>query len=540
MSKSGLIGVVRARQAVIAARDTEIESIKLILAARDQLLVTRDEKIAALERENAWFRKQLFGEKSERRLTPGAPAEQLRLGEFPTVDAPPPPEQTVRSYQRARKAEVPLSEEDSKVRFDPSVPVETIPVPDPRLAGLTEGKDYEVLREITTDRLAQRPGSYVVLRYVRQVVKLKSEETPSSPPAPAAVIERSVADVSFLAGLLIDKFTYHLPLYRQHQRLEAAGVHLSRQTLTNLVSRSVSLLEPVYYAQLSSILASKVLAMDETPIKAGRERPGKLHQGYFWPLYGDKDEVAFPYSRTRAHATVREILGAYCGTLLTDGYEAYERYAAREKDVVLAQCWAHTRRNFVEAEAQEPQACAKALEFIGELYRHEDVIRRKKLFGESKVSYRAEHSKPIVDGFFVWLAEKFSEWSLLSSSPFTKGAAYALERKEGLSVFLSDPDVAIDTNHLERALRVVPMGRKNWLFCWTELGAESVGKIQSLLVTCKLHGVDPYAYLVDVLQRIDSHPAFNVDLLTPRLWKENFAQNPLRSDLDCLRKNGAG
>src|SRR5690606_2259038 len=113
---------------------------------------------------------------------------------------------------------------------------------------------------------------------------------------------------------------------------------------------------------------------------------------------------------------------------------------------------------------------------------------------------------------------KFKDWTLLASSPFAKAASYAIERQEGLSVFLSDPNVAIDTNHLERALRVIPMGRKNWLFCWTELGAEVVGKIQSLLLTCKLQGVNPYTYLVDVLQRIDTHPAIEVDRLTPRLW----------------------
>jgi hypothetical protein len=271
--------------------------------------------------------------------------------------------------------------------------------------------------------------------------------------------------------------------------------------------------------------------MDETPIKAGRESKGKLHQGYFWALYGDNDEVAFPYSPTRAHKIVKEILGEYAGTLLTDGYEAYERFAAREDEVVLAQCWAHTRRHFIEAERDEPVLCGVALNYIGQLYANEELAR-KILQGGEKLSFRAEHSKPVVEEFFVWLKKSFGERLLLHSSPFTKAASYAIERQSGLSVFLSDPNVQIDTNHLERALRVIPMGRKNWLFCWTEFGAEVTGKIQSLLVTCKLHGVDPYTYLVDILQRIDSHPAIDVDLLTPRLWKENFAENPLRSDVE--------
>jgi transposase len=511
------------------------------LAAQNATITARDLRISALEREVAWFRKQYFGQKSERRLcAASSPSAQLCLGELPESEAPPPPTETVRSYQRRRKREEPPCDDETGLRFDDSVPVETIPVDDPRLNGLTEGKDYEVIREQVTHRLAQRPGAYVVLRYVRKVVKLSGEESPSCPPAPPAVIEKSYADVSFLAGLLIDKFTYHLPLYRQHQRLSASGVHLSRQTLTNLVARSVSLLEPVYYALLSSILQSKVLSMDETPIKAGRKSPGKLNQGYFWPLYGDKDEVAFPYSSTRAHTTVKEVLGSYCGTLLTDGYQAYERYAEREAEVVLAQCWAHTRRHFTEAQDDEPSGCGTALDFIGALYRHEEQIRSKRLEGEEKLRYRGEYSVPIVERFFSWLSEKYTADSLLPKSPFSKAAAYALERRRGLSVFLFDPNVAIDTNHLERALRVIPVGRKNWLFCWTEMGAEVVGKIQSLLVTCKLHGVDPYTYLVDVLQRIDSHPAFNVDLLTPRLWKENFAATPLRSDVESLAVKGVG
>ena len=116
----------------------------------------------------------------------------------------------------------------------------------------------------------------------------------------------------------------------------------------------------------------------------------------------------------------------------------------------------------------------------------------------------------------------------------TKALAYARNRRVALEVFLTDPAVPVDTNHLERTLRPIPMGRKNWNFCWTELGAKHVGILQSLLTTCRLHNVDPYDYLVDVLQRIDQHPAASVDQLTPRLWKEHFSKSPLRSDLHQL------
>ncbi len=121
---------------------------------------------------------------------------------------------------------------------------------------------------------------------------------------------------------------------------------------------------------------------------------------------------------------------------------------------------------------------------------------------------------------------------LLNTDLLTKALIYAENHQAQLEVYLRDPEVPIDTNHLERALRVIPMGRKNWLFCWSEVGARHVGIIQSLLSTCRLHSVDPYTYLVDVLQRVALHPARDVVALTPRVWKERFAAKPLRSDLD--------
>ncbi len=124
---------------------------------------------------------------------------------------------------------------------------------------------------------------------------------------------------------------------------------------------------------------------------------------------------------------------------------------------------------------------------------------------------------------------------LLPTNPFTKAGRYALSREKSLRVFLAYPDVPLDTNHLERAIRPIALGRKNWMFCWTELGAQYVGIIQSLLSTYRVQGIDPYTYLVDVLQRIDTHPARDVELLTPRLWKKEFGANPLGSDVDRFR-----
>ena len=168
---------------------------------------------------------------------------------------------------------------------------------------------------------------------------------------------------------------------------------------------------------------------------------------------------------------------------------------------------------------------------IGTLYRHEAIIREQGLEGEKKLAYRTQHSESVVKAFWRWCDSQCHRPDLLPSSPLAKALKYAKARVASLQVFLSDPDVPIDTNHLERGLRVIPTGKKNWLFCWTEIGAKRVGVIQSLLVTCKLQGVDPYTYLVDVLQRISEHPASRVVELTPREWKTKFANNPMKSDL---------
>jgi transposase len=494
---------------------------------------------AKLKRQVEWFQRQLFGRKSEKRLREPDPAQLTLAGMLTTpvapADQPPPPTETVKAYQRRFRLSGADLTDESDLRFDDSVPVQEILLSHPDVKDLPPDA-YEVIGEKVTYRLAQRPGAYVILKYRRPLIKRKDTEALSCPLAPPAVFEKSFADVSVLAGLLIDKFTYHLPLYRQHLRLQQAGVRVSRGTLTQWVQRAAELLEPIYYALLSSILQSHVLTMDETGVKAGRAGKGKLHTGYFWPLYGDKDEVAFPFAASRAQGVVREALGKFCGVLLTDGYIVYRLFAQTVQGLVQAQCWSHTRRQFVDSAGLEPRLVAIALDHIEGFYRQEAEIRKHGLVGEAKLAYRGEYSKPLVEAFFVWLKQTMTTEILLPTNPFGQAAEYALKRETALKVFLTDPDVPLDTNHLEREIRPVALGRKNWMFCWTEVGARHAGIIYSLLSSCRLQSVDPYVYLVDVLQRVDTHPALEVQLLTPRLWKEHFAAQPLGSDLDRFRQ----
>ncbi|KKM65330.1 hypothetical protein LCGC14_1492380 [marine sediment metagenome] len=499
------------------------------------------EQLQIMQRQLDWFKKQLFGPKSEKQVydIPEQdslfPSEDAPLPEKPADDEPRP----VRAYQRGtgKKQRDDDCLNDTGLRFTADVPVEVVEQLPPELSG-PEADQYDIIGTKTTYRLAQRAASYVVLKLERPVFRRKGTDKPVTTPAPFNVLDNSLADVSLLAGLLVDKFQFHLPLYRQHQRIQQAGITVSRSTLTNLVKRAIDLLRPIVDVQTDNVLRSRVLAMDETPIKAGHQgragpQKGKMKTGWFWPLYGDADEVVFTYSNSRGRAHIEQVLNnSFSGTLISDGYAAYARYAEQQEGVTHAQCWVHSRRYFIEAQKDHPEAATEALQQIARLYKTEDDIRTQHLTDEKKRQYRLEHSKPVVSAFFQWCRDQMESGGLLPSDPLTKALNYVLSREASLTVFLEDPDVQPDTNHLERALRPIPMGKKNWMFCWTELGAEHLGIIQSLISTCKLHNINPYTYLVDVLQRISQHPASEVADLTPRLWKTRFADTPLRALFD--------
>jgi hypothetical protein len=437
----------------------EPDALLLLMQENAQLR----EDIRELKHQLAWFKKQMFGSKSEQRIIDN-PHQHSLLTE-PTQTLREPPTVTVPAYERGtpKKQRADDCVTDAGLRFGPEVPVQVVRLEPPELSG-PDAEQYTIVSIEVSHKLAQPTAGYTVIRYERVVVQRKIDNQLITPPMPAQVLDSSIADVSLLAGLLVDKFLYHLPLYRQHQRMAQMGITVARASLTNWVKRAIELLRPIVEAQCRHVLLSNVLAMDETPIKAGLKHPGRMKQGYLWPIYGEADEVIFTYSDSRGRQHIENALkNQFQGVLITDGYAAYARYAQKTQGIVHAQCWVHSRRHLFEAREQDTVACDHGLNLIGQLYQVEAHIESARLSGDKKHQYRLEHSKPIVDTFFTWCWQQLNRSELTPKNPFRKALNYIVTRETELRVFLEDPDIPLDTNHLERAIRPIPLGRKNWL-----------------------------------------------------------------------------
>ncbi len=518
-----------------------------IIAALQDKLTEEVAKNSALCDQLARYERQQHGRSSEKRrnagtaseggasdgaATPDAGEDEPEAGKTTGKKAGKKPQGGVKGRKKDRGDAV----NGAGLRFGPEATVIDIDVMPPEIDGLAAG-EFELISERVCCKLASVPIRHVVLRYHYKKAKIMSSGALVCAPAVESVFKNSCADVTFIAGMLVDKFAWHLPLHRQRQMLAGSGITVNRRSLSGWANRAISLLEPVFEAQRRSVLESSVIVMDETPVRVGRDpaKPGKMKQCCYWPALGDRDEVVFHFAPSRAHHHVERFLGDFEGTLVSDGYGAYAAYAETRGAAVRQQnCWAHSRRNFEEQLDNCPVLAGEALDLIGGMCGIEKEFRLRP--PPELLVARRIHTRPLVDAFWLWCAQTLGDPALTPKHPIRRAVNCAVERRQSLEVFLDDPLVPIDTNGVERALRRVKPGQKNWLFSWTESGAYNVGIVNSLTATCQLHEISPLVYLTDVLQRIDTHPADRIHELTPRLWKELFADAPMTGiDMTVVR-----
>jgi hypothetical protein len=365
------------------------------------------------------------------------------------------------------------------------------------------------------------PARFRVIRHVRPKLSCACCAKVVQAPAPERPIARGLAGAGLLAHVLVAKYADHTPLYRQADIYAREGVELDRSTLADWVGGASRLLAPLLDALRKHVISAEKLHADDTPVPVLAPGRGRTKTGRLWAYVRDDRPAASPqppavwfaYTPDRKGEHLDRHLAGFKGTLQADGYAGFGRLYEGGQ-VVEAACWAHVRRKFHDLfEAHHSPTAAEALQRIGALYAIEAEIRGKP--PDERQREREARSRPLLNSLHQWLRE---QRQLLSRKSDTTAAInYALTRWDALVRFCSDGRIEIDNNAAERALRAVALGRRNYLFAGSDAGGERAAALYSLLGTAKLNGIDPEAYLRQVLERIGDQSITRVDELLP--WR---------------------
>jgi transposase len=383
------------------------------------------------------------------------------------------------------------------------------------------GGAMHAIGEDVAERLDVTPARFkvVVTRRPKYACRACAEGVVQAP-APERLVEGGLPTERLVAHVLAAKYADHLPLYRQAQIYARQGIGLDRSTLAGWVGRAAFALRPVHARLLEVLKASAKLFADETTAPVLDPGRGRTKTGQLWAYARDDRPwggagppgVAFVYAPDRKGERPAAHLAGFAGVLQVDGYAGYAGLAAGGA-VTLAYCWAHARRSFYEIHAGSPAPiAAEALARIAKLYEIEAEIRGRP--AEERCRVRRARAGPILAALRPWLEAKLATVSRKSAT--AEAIRYVLGRWEGLTRYLDDGRIEIDSNIVERTMRGVALGRKNHLFAGSDGGGEHWAVLASLVETCKMNGVDPEAYLADVLTRLAGrHPASRIDELLP-------------------------
>jgi transposase len=500
------------------------EDLPSLRAAALALLAERDELLRRVERMHhiiRQFQRAQFGRRSER-----LDSDQLQL----TLE-----EREIAAVQEQAAAE--KRTPAPRPRTQPGAR-KSLPVHLPRVEVVIEpqtascpccGEAMHVIGEERSERLDVIPAQHRILITRRPKYGCRGcAGAVVQAAAPERLIRSGLPTEALVAHVLVSKYAWHLPLYRQAQILLAQGIEIDRSVLAFWVGYAAAELMPLWRHLREILLGSPLLFVDETRAPVLDPGRGRTKSGYFWSIARDDrtwrgdtgpPAVVYTYAPGRGAEHAMTLLAGYRGIVQCDGYAAYKQVAHRGQAgnaVVLAFCWAHWRRRFYEiAKAGSAPIAAEALRRIAELYKIEAQIRGKSAAARQAV--RQAESKPLVAELKAWLQVQLARAS--AKSAIAVAIRYGLNHWEGLGRFLDDGRIEIDSNVVERSMRPIALNRKNALFAGHDAGAENWACLASLIETCKLNGVDPQAYLTDVLTRlVNLWPAARIDALMPWAW----------------------
>lgn len=530
---SALAEVERLRKAVVG-KDAEISHKDALLSLKDAEISQKNAEIKKLSDTLLWLRRKVFGKMSEKNL-PLDPDQLLLFEQEHLTD-----EERARLDKEVEAAEQQMTKTIT-VKVKPSrrdldttgLPTEVIDIyPD----GTTDenGKLKDEYVEIGTDessRLEHIAAKTYIKKTVIHKVMLKSDSNNKTPEdrriicarLPLAPVNRCMAGASVLADIIIGKFMYHLPFYRQIQQYKESGITISDSTMGGWYEAAVEKLKLLYDILRQHILQSEYIQIDESVLPVIDSEKHKARKGYEWCVRDAiRGAVMFYYDRgSRGGKVAREILGAYKGAVQCDGYDAYDQFEKNDNITVYG-CWAHARRKFVDALNENNRLATEALCFIRKIYKVESDANKAGLNADERKEQRLKISYPTMRLFETWMKETYLK--VLPNSKMGDAIEYTYSLLPRLSRYVNDGRINIDNNLIENAIRPLALGRKNYLFCGNDASAYRAAIVYSLISTCKAADVDPRTWMEDVLRKIPYYQRDQRDLaeLLPFNWKNRY------------------
>jgi transposase len=521
----------------------DLERLKALVAAarqeRDAAIAERDQVIRQNDRLRhtlSQLRRNQFGRKSEK-----LDEDQLTLGLEDIETAIAAGEASEEKADATLAASRKKARNVNRGRLPANLPREEIIIEPPSKLCPCCGGELHRIGEDVSERLDKIPSKLKVIvtrrpKYAcRTCEKTGADETAGiiQASAPARLVEGGLPTEAFVADVVVSKYAWHLPLYRQSQMLAAEGIDIDRSTLAHWVGFAACELRPLYARLVAILKSSTKLFADETRVPVLDPGRGRTKTGYFWAIAQDDrpwgstapPAVAYMYAVGRGAEHAIEHLADFKGVLQVDGYAAYDKLTAADRvggPLVLAFCWAHFRRRFYDiAKGGNAPIATETLVRIAALYEIEADIRGRS--ADERHAARQARSKPLVGNLEAWLRAQLSR--VPKSSTIAEDIRYGLNHWQGLSRFLDDGRIEIDSNTVERSIRGITLNRKNALFAGSDEGAENWACIASMIECCKLNDVNPHDWMTDVLTKLVNHwPAARIDDLMP--WAYAKAADP--------------
>lgn len=479
------------------------------LHLRDQELVEQRQEIDKLRHYLIQANKRIFGKRSEK-----LPVDERQACIFSfELPEPGPIPETVQVPAHSRKRN------RGRKPLPADLPRERVECPPESTTCGCCGKELSRIGEEITEELDIVPAHMIVREYVRgKYACSKCQNGVQTAPLPPSVqpLERSRPGIGLLVFIIISKFVDHIPLYRLEKMFLRMGIEVFRQRMSDWLAAVVPKLILLYNCLIGELLKVSYLQGDETEIEVqDPDVDGKLFRGYFWGAHApDLKLAAFKYFASRAGAAAKDMFKGFKGALQTDAYAGYNPVLLPDQVVRIA-CMAHIRRKFIEATTSAPTECNHVVALIAKLYQIEKVA--KDYTPDERKALRQKQSRPILDVLEKYL--KQIQLSTLPKAPVQEAIGYTLKQWPEVLRYLDDGRYHIDNNAMEREIRPIAIGRKNYLFAGSHEAAQRAAILYSFIASCRLNKVNPAAWFSDVLKRLPTTKTTELHTLLPHVWK---------------------